>query len=101
MTKSAVEQLCYLYGKVFGIPVVSLRYFTVYGPRQRPDMGFHIFMRAALKGEALPLYDDGEQTRDFTFISDIIDGNIAAALYHRAGDIIKLGGGWSTALHKV
>jgi len=101
MTKAAGEQLCYLYGKVFGIPVVSLRYFTVYGPRQRPDMGFHIFMRAALKGEALPLYDDGEQTRDFTFISDIIDGTIAAALYPGAGDIFNLGGGCRTTLNNV
>ncbi len=101
MTKVAGEHLCYLYGKVFGVPVVSLRYFTVYGPRQRPDMGFHIFMRAILRGEKLPLYDDGEQTRDFTFISDIVDGTIAAALYPGSGDIFNLGGGCRTTLNEV
>jgi UDP-glucose 4-epimerase len=101
MSKLAGEHLCYLYESVFGVPAVSLRYFTVYGPRQRPDMGFHIFMRALLTGTELPLYDDGEQSRDFTFVSDIVRGTIAAALYPGSGDVFNLGGGCRTTLNQV
>ena len=63
VTKLAAEQLCYLYHANHGVPATSLRYFTVYGPRQRPDMGFHRFIRAAINGEPITLYGDGEQTR--------------------------------------
>jgi nucleoside-diphosphate-sugar epimerase len=101
MTKLAGEHLCYLYWKAFEVPVVSLRYFTVYGPRQRPDMGFHIFMRALLRDEELPLYDDGEQTRDFTFYSDIVGGTLAAAQYPGFGEIFNLGGGCRTTLNEI
>ena len=69
VSKLAAEQLCYLYHVNYGVPTVSLRYFTVYGPRQRPDMGFHKFLRAALLGEPITVYGDGEQTRDFTFVA--------------------------------
>src|SRR6266536_1604414 len=93
VSKLAAEHLCYLYWKAFGIPTVSLRFFTVYGPRQRPDMFFHIFMRALLRGDRVPLYDDGEQTRDFTFCSDIVDGTLAAAFYPGQGEVFNLGGG--------
>ena len=79
VTKLAAEQLCYLYYVNYGVPTVSLRYFTVYGPRQRPDMGFHRFLRAALRGEPITLYGDGEQTRDFTFVADAVAATIAAA----------------------
>ena len=79
VTKLAAEQLCHLYSVNFGVPVVSLRYFTVYGPRQRPDMAFHRFLRATLRNEPIVLYGDGEQTRDFTFVSDVVDANLAAA----------------------
>ena len=72
VTKLAAEQLCYLYHVNYGVPTVSLRYFTVYGPRQRPDMGFHRFLRAALRGEPITLFGDGEQTRDFTFVADAV-----------------------------
>ncbi|MDP2604719.1 MAG: NAD-dependent epimerase/dehydratase family protein, partial [Deltaproteobacteria bacterium] len=65
VSKLAAEHLCYLYWKGYGVPTASLRFFTVYGPRQRPDMFFHILMRAVLRGEPVPLYDDGEQSRDF------------------------------------
>jgi nucleoside-diphosphate-sugar epimerase len=92
-TKLAAEHLCHLYWKAFGVPTVSLRFFTVYGPRQRPDMFFHIFMRALLRGDQVPLYDDGEQTRDFTFCSDIVDGTLAAAFYPGQGEVFNLGGG--------
>ena len=61
------------------MPTVGLRYFTVYGPRQRPDMAFSRFLRAALEGEPLPLFGDGRQIRDFTYVGDIVEGTIAAA----------------------
>ena len=90
MTKLAAEQLCYLYHVNHGVPTSSLRYFTVYGPRQRPDMGFHRFIRAAIAGRAHHLYGDGEQTRDFTFVRDAVaatarpaTGRARAGLQHR------------------
>ena len=92
-TKLTAEHLCHLYWKAFGVPTVSLRFFTVYGPRQRPDMFFHIFMRALRNGDEVPLYDDGEQTRDFTFFADIVDGTLAAAFYAGQGEVFNLGGG--------
>lgn len=92
-TKLAAEHLCYLYWQAFKVPTVALRFFTVYGPRQRPDMFFHIFMRALLRGEAVPLYDDGEQTRDFTYCADIVDGILRAAFYPGQGEVFNLGGG--------
>ncbi len=101
VSKLAAEHLCYLYWKGFGIPTVSLRYFTVYGPRQRPDMGFHIFMRALLRNEEIPLYDDGGQSRDFTFCSDIVEGTLAAALYPGSGEVFNLGGGARITLTEV
>lgn len=97
-TKLAAEHLCYLYWKAYGVPTVSLRFFTVYGPRQRSDMFFHIFMRALLRGDEVPLFDDGEQTRDFTFCSDIVDGILAAAAYPGTGEVFNLGGGSQVTL---
>ncbi len=97
-TKLAAEHLCHLYSQAYGVPTVALRFFTVYGPRQRPDMFFHIFMRALLAGAAVPLYDDGEQTRDFTFCSDIVDGLYNAAHYPRHGEVFNLGGGSQVSL---
>ncbi len=98
VTKLAAEHLCYLYWKAFQVPTVALRFFTVYGPRQRPDMFFHIFMRGLLRDEEVPLYDDGEQTRDFTYCSDIVEGVVGAALYPGAGEVFNLGGGAETTL---
>ena len=97
-TKLAAEHLCHLYCKAFGVPTVALRFFTVYGPRQRPDMFFHIFMRALLRGEEVPLFDDGEQTRDFTYCGDIVDGILAAAAYAGDGEVFNLGGGSEVSL---
>ena len=101
VSKLAAEHLCYLYWKGYGVPTVSLRFFTVYGPRQRPDMFFHILMRAVLRGEPVPLYDDGEQSRDFTFCSDIVDGLAAAAFYPGSGEVFNLGGGTEASLLTV
>jgi len=98
VSKLAAEHLCYLYWKAFGIPTASLRFFTVYGPRQRPDMFFHILMRRLVLDEEIPLYDDGEQTRDFTFCADIVDGLAGAAFYPGAGEVFNLGGGGEIAL---
>ena len=98
VSKLAAEHLCYLYWQAFAVPTVSVRLFTVYGPRQRSDMFFHIFMRALVRGEEVPLYDDGEQTRDFTFCSDIVNGIVAGALYPGAGEVFNLGGGTETSL---
>ena len=97
-TKLAAEHLCHLYWKAFQVPTVALRFFTVYGPRQRPDMFFHIFMRALLRDEEVPLFDDGGQTRDFTFCADIVDGLIAAAFYPGRGEVFNLGGGSQVSL---
>jgi UDP-glucose 4-epimerase len=98
VSKLAAEHLCYLYWRAFKVPTVALRFFTVYGPRQRPDMFFHIFMRGLLRNEEIPLYDDGEQTRDFTYCSDIVEGILGAALYPGSGEVFNLGGGSETSL---
>ena len=97
-TKLAAEHLCHIYCKAYGVPTVALRFFTVYGPRQRPDMFFHIFMRALLSGDPVPLYDDGEQTRDFTYCGDIVDGLVGAAHYPGQGEVFNLGGGSQVSL---
>jgi UDP-glucose 4-epimerase len=101
VSKLAAEHLCYLYWKAYEVPTVSLRFFTVYGPRQRPDMFFHIFMRALAQEGEVPLYDDGEQTRDFTFCSDIVDGLLGAAFYPDCGEIFNLGGGSEISVLKA
>ncbi len=93
VSKLAGENLCMLYSHNFGLETVSLRYFTVYGPRQRPDMAFHKFIRAVFKGEPIPLFGDGEQTRDFTFVEDIVAANLAAAEHGTQGRIYNIGGG--------
>jgi UDP-glucose 4-epimerase len=101
VSKLAAEHLCYLYWKGYGMPTVALRFFTVYGPRQRPDMFFHIFMRALRRDVPVPLFDDGEQSRDFTFCSDIVDGLVGAAFYPGAGEVFNLGGGTEASLLTV
>ncbi|PMB46392.1 UDP-glucose 4-epimerase [Fischerella thermalis CCMEE 5330] len=102
ITKLAAERLCGLYHKNFGVPFVSLRYFTVYGPRQRPDMAFHKFFKAVLTDEAIPIYGDGQQTRDFTFVSDAVAANLAAATVLEAvGEILNIGGGSRVVLAEV
>lgn len=92
-TKALGENLCYLYHRSFGVPTVSLRFFSVYGPRQRPDMAFHRAIDAALGGREFTVFGDGLQTRDFTFVADIVDGTLAAAEHGRVGGCYNLGGG--------
>ncbi|BAY82177.1 nucleotide sugar epimerase [Calothrix parasitica NIES-267] len=102
ITKLAAERLCGLYQKNFGVPFVALRYFTVYGPRQRPDMAFHKFFKAVIDDEAIPVYGDGLQTRDFTFVSDAVAANLAAATVDGAvGEIFNIGGGSRVVLKEV
>jgi nucleoside-diphosphate-sugar epimerase len=101
VTKLAAEQLCTLYYVNYGVPTVSLRYFTVYGPRQRPDMGFHKFLRATIQGQPITVYGDGEQTRDFTFVADAVSATIAAATRGIAGRVYNIGGGSRVTINEV
>ncbi|MDP3939144.1 MAG: NAD-dependent epimerase/dehydratase family protein [Deltaproteobacteria bacterium] len=101
VTKLAAEHLCVLYTVNYRIPTVSLRYFTVYGPRQRPDMAFHLFIRAMLEGRPVEIYGDGEQTRDFTFISDAVDANFRAMTSGEPGGVYNIGGGSRTSVNAV
>jgi nucleoside-diphosphate-sugar epimerase len=101
MTKLAAEHLVFVYMRNFGIPATSLRYFTVYGPRQRPDMAFTRFMHALVESEEIEIFGDGEQTREFTFVSDAVDGTVKAMAADVAGGIINLGGGSRVTINRV
>jgi len=101
VTKLAAEHLCELYRNNFGVSTASLRYFTVFGPRQRPDMGFHKFVNALLSGQPIKVFGSGEQTRDFTFISDIVDANVAAGETAGAEGVFNIGGGSRVTLNEV
>jgi nucleoside-diphosphate-sugar epimerase len=101
VTKLAAEQLCYLYHVNHGVPTSSLRYFTVYGPRQRPDMGFHRFISAAIAGDPITLYGDGEQTRDFTFVHDAVAATVAAGDRGVPGRVYNIGGGSRVSINQV
>lgn len=102
ITKLAGERLCFLYHHNFGVPATALRYFTVYGPRQRPDMAFHLFFKAVLADEAISIYGDGMQTRDYTFISDCIAANLAAGSVSEAvGEVFNIGGGSRVGLADI
>ena len=102
ITKLAGESLCWLYQQNFGVPVTALRYFTVYGPRQRPDMAFHKFFQAAIKNEAISIYGDGQQTRDYTYVSDAVAANLAAGKAPKAiGEVFNIGGGSRVTLMEL
>jgi UDP-glucuronate 4-epimerase len=93
-TKLSAEQLCGLHRAEFGMDIVCLRYFTVFGPRQRPDMAFHRFLRAALRDEPIEVFGDGRQTRDFTYVADVVAATLAAAFEPSiAVDVLNIGGG--------
>jgi UDP-glucose 4-epimerase len=101
VTKLAAEQLCFLYHANFGLPTVSLRYFTVYGPRQRPDMGFHKFLRSTIRGEPITVFGDGEQTRDFTYVHDAVSATIAAGVQGVPPRVYNVGGGSRVTVNQV
>jgi UDP-glucose 4-epimerase len=98
-TKLAAEHLAVLYHRNYGVPTVSLRYFTVFGPRQRPDMAFHRFIRAGLAGEPVTIFGDGSQTRDFTFIADTVDATVSALETGPEGSVLNVGGGSRVTLN--
>jgi nucleoside-diphosphate-sugar epimerase len=101
VTKLAAEHLALLYTKNFGLPAVSVRYFTVFGPRQRPDMAFSRFMQALVDHEAIEVFGDGEQTREFTYVSDAVEGTLKAARADVAGQVFNLGGGSRVTINGV
>jgi nucleoside-diphosphate-sugar epimerase len=101
VTKLAAEHLGVLYHRNHDLPTVSLRYFTVFGPRQRPDMAFHRFFKAARAGETIHVFGDGRQTRDFTFVSDIVAATRAAAVSGQPGSVYNVGGGERVELNHV
>ncbi|HKF69933.1 MAG TPA: GDP-mannose 4,6-dehydratase, partial [Vicinamibacterales bacterium] len=101
VTKLAAEHLCHLYHTTWGVPAVSLRYFSVYGPRQRPDMGFHKFLRAVIRAEPIRLYGDGDQTRDFTYVHDAVNATVAAAVRGVPGHVYNVGGGSCVSVNHV
>ena len=101
VTKLAAEQLCYLYHVNHRVPTTSVRYFTVYGPRQRPDMAFNKFIRASLTGTPITLYGDGEQTRDFTYVDDAVAATMAAGDRGVPGRAYNIGGGSRVTVNQV
>lgn len=102
VTKLAAEHLCSLYGTNFGLSTVSLRYFTVYGPRQRPDMATYRLFEAALEGTPFPLFGSGEQLRDFTYVGDVVRANLcAAAADVEPGLVVNIAGGGQCSMHEL
>jgi UDP-glucose 4-epimerase len=101
VTKLAAEQLCHLYFFNYQVPAVSLRYFTVYGPRQRPDMGFNRFFSAILDGKPVVQFGDGLQTRDFTYVGDAARATADAAVRGVPGRVYNIGGGARVSLREV
>lgn len=101
VTKLAAEHLALCHHASFQIPAVALRFFTVYGPRQRPDMAFHRFIDAVREDRPVPVYGDGLQRRDFTFVDDCVDGILLAAERGRPGRVYNLGGGTPRGLDEA
>lgn len=103
VTKLTAEHLCSVYSGTYGLPIVCLRFFTVYGPRQRPDMAFHRFLRARIEREGISVFGDGSQTRDFTFVDDIVSGIMSAAFSSLDSRfaIFNLGSGRRISLSRV
>jgi len=101
VTKLACEQLCRVYQESFGVPATILRHFTIYGPRQRPDMAFYRFIDAMIHKKEILVYGDGEQTRDFTYVSDAVDAKILAMQNCAFGEIFNIGGGSRISVNNV
>ena len=101
VTKLAAEHLCRLYFKGFDVPTVSLRYFTIFGPRQRPDMAFSRFCGAALEGRPIEVFGDGGQERDFTYVGDAVAATMAAGSRGRPGGVYNIAGGNQASIADV
>lgn len=101
VSKLAAELLCSLYYKNHEIPTISLRYFTVYGPGQRPDMAFHKFFRSIIENKPITIFGDGSQTRDFTYIDDVVEATFTAMTDGKIGEIYNVGGGNQRTLKDI
>jgi nucleoside-diphosphate-sugar epimerase len=101
VTKLAAEHLLRAHRESFGLPLTILRYFSIYGPRQRPDMAYRIFCERLLRGEAITVYGDGEQSRSNTYVADCVAATIAALDHEPAGEIINVGGGREITLREA
>ena len=101
LTKLAAEHLVWNYRDTFGVPVTVLRYFSVYGPRQRPDMGIHILIDAVLHGKPMTIFGDGTDTRGNTYIADAVDANLAALAHGPTGEAFNIGGGSVVSWNRV
>lgn len=101
VTKLAGEHLCHLYGENFGVPAIILRHFTVFGPKPRPDMAHTIFSRAILTGQEIKMFGDGEQSRGFTYVSDIVNATISAVHSQIVDEIFNIGGGVTATMNEV
>jgi UDP-glucuronate 4-epimerase len=100
-TKLCAERLALAYQESYGLPVVALRYFSVYGPRQRPDMAYNIFIRKILKAEPITIFGDGSQSRSNTYIADAVQGTMLALERGEAGGVYNIGGGEVRDLNSV
>ncbi len=100
-TKSAGEAICYTYHHLYNIPIVCLRFFTIYGPRQRPDMAIYKFVRAISEGKEVTIYGDGSSKRDYTYISDIIKGIIQVLSQRFSFEVFNLGSSKVIELRKL
>ena len=102
VTKLAAENLVTLYGSEFGLSTVSLRYFTVFGPRQRPDMAFNKLIQAGIRKKSFPLHGDGTQVRDFTYVEDVVEANKLAAFADvKSGSVFNIGGGAPVSMNET
>ena len=99
VSKLAAEHYCRVFSELYGLDTISLRYFTVYGPRMRPDLAIHIFTRAALENKPLQIFGDGTKTRDFTYIDDVVDANIRAM--NTGSGEYNIGGGHQISIQKL
>lgn len=91
-SKIAAEKICYVFSHLFGLNISVLRFFTVYGPRQRPDLAIHKFVRGVLNNEPIPVFGDGTTSRDYTYIDDIVEGIVSALQYNRTSfEVFNLG----------
>lgn len=100
-TKVTGEHLCALYRENWGVNYAALRYFTVYGPRQRPDMGFHKFIRAILEDRPMDIFGDGSQSRDCTYVADIVEATVQAGDTRTPSQVFNVGGGSRRPLHDI
>ncbi len=101
ITKMTCEHLCRIYWESFGVPTVVLRHFTVFGPKPRPDMAHTVFTRAIFSGEQIQMFGDGEQSRGFTYISDIVDATLAAANGQIVNEVFNIGGGVTATMNEM